>query len=78
MAHILEGSVRRVGDDLVVTAQLIRAADGTHLWSDTYDRKAEDMFSVQRDVAEKVAATLDVLLDDEKRAAMFRSGTRNV
>jgi TolB-like protein len=78
VAHILEGSVRRVGDDLVVTAQLIRAADGTHLWSDTYDRKAEDMFNVQRDVAEKVAAALDVLLDDEKREAMFRSGTRNV
>lgn len=78
VAHIVEGSVRRIGDDLVVTAQLIRTSDGTHLWSNTYERSSEDLFNVQRDVAEKVATALKVLLDEEKREAMFRSGTRSV
>lgn len=78
VANVVEGSVRRFDDDLVVTAQLIRASDGTHLWSQTYERSAADLFDVQRDVAEKVAATLDVFLDDAKREAMFSSGTRDV
>jgi TolB-like protein len=78
VAYVVEGSLRRIGDELVVTAQLIRAADGTHVWSNSYERSAEDLFDVQRDVAEKVAAALDVFLDDAKREAMFRSGTRNV
>ena len=78
VAHVLEGSVRRIGSELVVTAQLIRAADGSHLWSDRYERDADDLFDVQRDVAEKVATALDVLLDAERRERMFSSGTRNV
>ncbi|HSM07416.1 MAG TPA: hypothetical protein VLA33_00180 [Gemmatimonadota bacterium] len=78
VAHIVEGSVRRFGDELVVTAQLIRAVDGSHLMSETYERPADDLFSVQRDVAERVAATLDVFLDEEKRERMFASGTRSV
>jgi TolB-like protein len=78
VAYLVEGSLRRFGDELVVTAQLIRAADGSHLWSSNYERSAEDLFEVQRDVAEKVATALDVFLDDDKREAMFRTGTRNV
>jgi TolB-like protein len=78
VAHVVEGSVRRIGDNLRVTAQLIRADDGFHLWSDAYDRNTEDLFKVQNDVAEKVAAALDVVLDDEKRGRMFAVGTRNV
>ena len=78
VAHVVEGSVRRIGDELRVTAQLIRAHDGFHLWSDTYDRSTEDLFDVQFEVAENIAATLDVILDDEKRSRMFTSGTRNV
>jgi TolB-like protein len=78
VAHVVEGSVRRIGNNLRVTAQLIRAEDGFHLWSDTYDRNTEDLFEVQNDVAEKVAATLNVILDDDKRDRMFAIGTRNV
>jgi len=78
VANIVEGSVRRSGDQLRVTAQLIRASDGVHLWSDTYDRSAEDVFDVQRDVAEKIAATLDVFLDKPKRERMFSVGTQKV
>ena len=78
VAHIVEGSVRRIGDDLRVTAQLIRAHDGFHLWSETYDRNTDDLFDVQADVAESIAATLDVILDDQQRNRMFSSGTRSV
>ena len=77
VAHIVEGSVRRVGADLRVAAQLIRAEDGFHLWSQVYDRRADDLLDVQRDVAEKVAAALNVLLDEDQRKRMFATGTRN-
>ncbi|MEE8426233.1 MAG: hypothetical protein V3S15_03040, partial [Woeseiaceae bacterium] len=59
VAHVVEGSVRRIGDKMRVTAQLIRASDGFHLWSETYDRNTEDLFEVQHDVAENIAASLD-------------------
>jgi adenylate cyclase len=78
VAHLVKGSVRRVGDRIRVSAQLVRAGDGVQIWSESYDRAAEDLLDVQRDVAEKVAAALDVFLDDERRARMFAAGTRNV
>lgn len=78
VANVVEGSVRRFGDDLLVTAQLIRASDGSHLMSERYERPADDLFDVQRDVAERIAATLDVFLDDDRRERMFSSGTRDV
>ncbi|MHA1543786.1 MAG: hypothetical protein ACTSU8_01480, partial [Alphaproteobacteria bacterium] len=78
VATVVEGSVRRIGDRLRITAQLIRASDGFHLWSNTYDSTADDLFDVQGDVAEKIAGALDVVLDDNKRQAMVRGGTRNV
>jgi TolB-like protein len=72
--HIVEGSVRRDRGKLRVTAQLIRAADGFHLWSETFDRSSEDSFGVQTDVAEKIALALNVVLDDKKRAQMREAG----
>jgi adenylate cyclase len=78
VAHVVEGSVRRIGDKLRVTAQLIRAHDGFHLWSEIYDRNTDAIFDVQQDVAENIAASLDVILDDDKRRQMFASGTRHV
>ena len=77
VAHVVEGSVRRDGDRLRVTAQLIRAEDGFHLWSENYDRETEDTFGVQTDIAEKIATALDVFLDDETLARMKASGLRN-
>jgi TolB-like protein len=77
VAHIVEGSVRRDGQRLRITAQLNRAADGFHLWSDTYDRTAEDVFAVQTDIAEKVASALEVVLDDDRRAQMRAAGVRD-
>jgi TolB-like protein len=76
--HIVEGSVRRSGNNLRITAQLIRAKDGDHLWSKTYDRHADSVFSVQEDIAQKIASALDIYLDEEDREKMFAFGTRNV
>jgi adenylate cyclase len=77
VAHILEGSVRRSGDQVRITAQLIRASDDRHLWSQTYDRSLEDVFQIQEDIAENVAAVLKVVLDEENRLRMTYTGTRN-
>ncbi|AKC86938.1 hypothetical protein WQ53_09420 [Pseudoxanthomonas suwonensis] len=77
VAYLLEGSVRRDDDDLRVTAQLVRADDGTHLWSKTYAREARDMFAVQEEVSRDVAQALSVKLD----VATFnreQGGTTNV
>ena len=76
--HIVEGSVRRAGEQLRITAQLIRADDGFHLWSETYDRRTEDTFAVQSDIAEKVATALNVVLDEDQRARLRQVGIRNV
>lgn len=78
VAHVVEGSVRRAGDRLRVTAQLVRAADGFQLWSETYDTRTEETFEVQADIAARVAQALNVLMDENLRERMKRSGTRNV
>ena len=77
VANVVEGSVRRSGDRLRVTAQLIRAEDGFHLWSETYDRSAADSFGVQDEIAEKVAGALNVVLDTERLERMRSVGLRN-
>jgi len=78
VAHIVEGSVRRAGERLRVTAQLIRAADGFHLWSENYDSTEEDTIAVQQDIAEKIALAMDVVMNEDKREAMRRAGLRDV
>jgi len=78
VASVLEGSVRREGDRARITAQLIRASDGIHLWSQTYDRTLKDTLAVQLDIAEQVAGVLDLVLDDKQRARMHDAGVKNV
>lgn len=78
VAHILEGSVRRGGETLRITAQLIRASDGFHLWSQTYDRKPEDVIAVQEDIAIEIATALETAMDPDALAKMVSSGTRSV
>ncbi|MDX1405751.1 MAG: tetratricopeptide repeat protein, partial [Woeseiaceae bacterium] len=58
VAHILEGSVRRSGDQIRVTAQLIKADDGFHVWSETYDRESGDIFRIQDEISASVAQAL--------------------
>ena len=77
VAYLLEGSVRREGDALRVTAQLVRATDGAHLWSRTYARELRDVFAIQQEISRDVAQALSVKLDV---AAFSRAqgGTTNV
>lgn len=62
VSHVLDGSVRKIGNDLRITVQLIKADDGYHLWSDTYDRTLEDVFAVQSEIAASVVDALKVTL----------------
>jgi len=62
VAHVLEGSVRKAGNRIRVTAQLIAARDGSHLWSERYDRELADVFAVQDEIAQAIATVLQVKL----------------
>ena len=77
VAHVVEGSVRRDGDQLRVTAQLIRADDGFHLWSKNYDRETVDTFGVQTDIAEEISSALGVVLNEEQQARMREASIRD-
>jgi len=74
---VLEGSVRKVGDKLRITAQLINVADGFHLWSETYDRDMKDILAVQSDVARRVVEALQVQLGVEEARALTKKPTEN-
>lgn len=65
---ILEGSVRRAGDRLRITAELINAADGYQLWTRRYDRDIADVFAIQEEIAENIARTLQVILSKGKKS----------
>jgi TolB-like protein/Flp pilus assembly protein TadD len=62
VAHVLEGSVRKAGNQVRITVQLIRAADGFHVWSETWDRTLDDIFAIQDEIAAEVVAQLKVTL----------------
>lgn len=78
VAHIVEGTVRRAGDRVRITAQLIRAEDDTHLWSQTYDRTMDDAFAVQDDIAQNITTVLDIVLDAEEVERMRARGLQSV
>lgn len=75
VATILEGSVRKSGDRLRITAQLVNTANGYHLWSDTYDRKLTDIFAVQDEIARSIAAALKVPLGLPPDTRIIQTGT---
>ena len=68
VGSVLEGSVRRAGRRLRITAQLVNVADGYHVWSERYDRDLEDVFAIQDEIANSIAAALQVVLTPERRA----------
>jgi serine/threonine protein kinase len=72
---VLEGSVRKAGDQLRITAQLINVADGFHLWSEKYDRKLEDIFAIQDEISLAIVDKLKVKLLGQERTALFRRHT---
>ncbi len=63
VAHVLEGSVRKQGDKVRITAQLIKADDGFHLWSETYDGKLDNIFDLQENISRKVTDELKIILN---------------
>jgi TolB-like protein len=60
--HLIEGSVRKAGNRVRITAQLIRADDGTHIWAENYDRELTDVFAIQEDIARAITASLHMTL----------------
>jgi len=75
--HVLEGSVRKVGDRLRITAQLVSVDDGYHLWSETYDRQMNDVFAIQEEIARAVVSELQVTLGLADETSLVRQGTTN-
>jgi len=75
---VLEGSVRKAGNRVRITAQLIDAATETHLWAQNYDRNLDDVFAVQSEIAEKVAGELKVQLLQEEKMSLEKKPTENM
>lgn len=73
VAHILEGSVRKSGNKVRITVQLVKATDGYHLWSETYDRTLDDIFAVQDDIAGEVVKALKLTLLGTKSVTRSKS-----
>ena len=76
VTNVLEGSVRKSGTQLRITVQLIKCSDGSHVWSDTYDRELNDVFAIQENIASAVAKALSVTLGVDAQAPTY-GGTRN-
>ena len=78
VSHILEGSVRKSGNKLRVTAQLIKVADGFHLYSEKFDRELEDIFAIQDEISEAILKAVKIKLLDEERVDVFKKYTHNI
>jgi serine/threonine protein kinase/TPR repeat protein len=73
--YILEGSVRKAGNRIRITAQLISVRDGYHLWAERFDRQVEDIFDLQNEVSQKIVDALKISLSDAERQALTRKPT---
>jgi TolB-like protein len=78
VAHILEGSVQKSGDAVRVNVQLVKAANDSHLWADTYDRKLTDIFSVESEVAKAIADQLQAKLTGQEEQVIAAKPTNNM
>jgi non-specific serine/threonine protein kinase len=76
VTSLLEGSVRKAGDRVRITVQLINASDGYHLWSERYDREMPDIFEIQDEIAQRVVAALQVALTPTERKALNKPKSR--
>ena len=77
VGSVLEGSVRKAGNKVRITAQLIDAATEGHLWAQNYDRQLEDVFAIQSEIAEKVAEELRIRLVDSEKKTLEKKPTEN-
>jgi tetratricopeptide (TPR) repeat protein len=76
--YVMEGSVRKGGNRVRVTAQLIDATTGLHLWAERYDRDLEDIFAVQDEIVREIVTALDVKLREGEQHRIWSSGTKNL
>ncbi len=74
---MLKGSVRRAGNRVRITAQLIEGASGVHVWAERYDRKMADIFDLQDDLSQQIVSALKLRLLPRERATIEERGTRN-
>ena len=77
VAHVLEGSVQKSGESVRVNVQLIKAEGDTHLWAETYDRKLTDIFAVESEVAQRIAASLEARLSGREQEEIANIPTKN-
>src|SRR5262249_10762708 len=75
---VLEGSVRKAGNRLRISAQLVNAPDGSHSWSETYNRELTDIFAIQDEIAHNIAAALKVILSKKEKRAIQKVPTADV
>jgi len=78
VSTVLEGSVRKMGNKLRITAQLVNVADGYHLWSERYDRELEDVFAIQDDISQAIVKALRVILSEGEKKALEKARPVNV
>ena len=76
--YVLEGSVRKDGNNIRITAQLIDALTGNHLWADRYDRNVKDIFAVQDEITKKIITSMQVQLTEGEQAQLSARGTNNL
>ena len=75
--YVLEGSVRKAGSRVRITAQLVKATTGGQLWAESYDRDLEDIFALQDEITEMILTSLEVKLTEGEQARIWRKGTAN-
>jgi adenylate cyclase len=78
VSTVLEGSVRKMGNRLRITAQLVNVADGYHLWSERYDREMQDVFAIQDEIAQAIVEALRVILSEGEKKAIEKPRTVDV
>jgi serine/threonine protein kinase/Flp pilus assembly protein TadD len=78
VSTVLEGSVRKSGNRLRITVQLINVADGYHIWSERYDRELEDVFAVQDEIAESIVRALRIVLTEQEKRAIDKPRTGSI
>jgi TolB-like protein/Tfp pilus assembly protein PilF len=78
VSHVLEGSVRKAGNRLRITAQLISVRDGYHVWSEKYDRDFEDVFAIQDEIARAIVDMLKIQLGEEQQTPLLKRHTLNI
>jgi TolB-like protein/Tfp pilus assembly protein PilF len=78
VAHVLEGSIRRVGDQVRIVAQLVEARTDEHIWAETYDRKLDNIFAIQSEVAQCIAHSLKAEISSGARALLERRSTQRM